>query len=133
MLSPVAHVCVHVPVLLNDGSAAIPDLAICHPDPYDDAHGHLDALRVFLLIEVADTSLAYHRTHQAEVYAVNAIPIYWMVNLEARRVEVFSNPDVAGGRYERQILAYAGESLALPGSQALAVADIFPRSESDAF
>ncbi len=128
LLRPVADVRMQVPVVFNDGSTPVPDITICQPAPHDYAHRYPDALQVLILIEVTDTSLAHERTHKAKVYAVNGIPIYWIVNLEAHRVEVLSSPDATAGRYEQHTLVYAGDSLPLPGAQALAVAEIFPSS-----
>ncbi|MGQ4808090.1 hypothetical protein NKDENANG_01457 [Candidatus Entotheonellaceae bacterium PAL068K] len=128
MLRPVADVCMQAPVTFKDGSVLVPDIIICQPDSHDGASTYPDVWQILLLIEVADTSLAHDWTHQAKVYAVHGIPIYWIVNLEARRVDVLTNPDAIAGRYDRHAPVYAGESLPLPGAQVLAVADIFPSS-----
>lgn len=58
-----------------------------HPAPRD----------VLLLVEVADiASLTWDRGVKLTAYARSKIPVYWIVNLEDRRVEVYTTP--RGGR-----------------------------------
>jgi len=45
-----------------------------------------------LVIEVADSSRLYDRRDKARMYARAAIPVYWIVNLVDRRVEVLTDP-----------------------------------------
>jgi Uma2 family endonuclease len=69
-----------------------PDLAIVmgpagrydasHPTPADIA----------AVVEVADTTLQYDRTLKLRAYAQAGIAVYWLLNLEDRQVEVFTNP-----------------------------------------
>ncbi len=51
---------------------------------------------VALVIEVADTTLSKDRA-LAATYAVEEIPVYWLLNIPARRLEVYSAP--AAGLY----------------------------------
>jgi Uma2 family endonuclease len=53
---------------------------------------------VLLLIEVADSSLRFDRTIKAPLYARHAIAEYWLVDLEHRRILVFSEPGERGYR-----------------------------------
>jgi Uma2 family endonuclease len=64
---------------------AIHDYLRRHPEPADIA----------LIVEVSDTSLAEDRK-MARVYAAAGIPIYWIVNLVHRQVEVYTNPGPSG-------------------------------------
>jgi Uma2 family endonuclease len=64
------------------------DFAERHPGPSDSA----------LLIEVADSSLAHDRGLKKRVYARAEVPVYWIVNLEQRQVEVYSQPFDASGK-----------------------------------
>jgi Uma2 family endonuclease len=78
------------------GSEPEPDLAVVlgpakryvrhHPGPQD----------IVLVIEVADTSLADDRERKGRVYARARLPVYWIVNLRAGAVEVYTDPK--GGR-----------------------------------
>jgi hypothetical protein len=51
---------------------------------------------VFLVIEVADSSLSYDRGEVLEQYAAEAIPVYWIANTVDRQVEVFTGPTGPG-------------------------------------
>ena len=80
-----------------------------------------------LVIEVSDSSLKTDRT-KAAVYASAAIGEYWIVNLEARTVELYSSP--RGERYAEVRTLGTGETLrpaALP-DVAIAVDEILPRA-----
>jgi Uma2 family endonuclease len=63
----------------------IEDYARAHPGPGD----------VALVIEVADTSLERDRGIKLRSYARAGIPLYWIVNLTDRQVEVYAQPDSA--------------------------------------
>lgn len=62
------------------------DFSTRHPEPED----------VLLLIEVADSSLAYDTTEKARLYAEAGIADYWVVNLLDNSVEVFRDPGPSG-------------------------------------
>jgi Uma2 family endonuclease len=53
---------------------------------------HPTAADAYLVIEVADSSRLYDRRDKARLYARAAIPVYWIVNLVDRRVEVLTDP-----------------------------------------
>jgi Uma2 family endonuclease len=85
------------------------------------------AADVFLLIEVADTSLDYDRGEKAELYAKARIADYWIINLVELCVEVFRDPH--RGHYRSLKTFDIGDQihpLAFP-KIALAVADLIPR------
>jgi Uma2 family endonuclease len=70
-----------------------PDVALMPLGDYDVDHPD----RAELLIEVADSSLAYDRGPKLSVYAKSGVPEYWIVNLVERCIEVYRRP--ANGRY----------------------------------
>ena len=57
---------------------------------YDDRHPIPE--EVGLLIEVADSSLAYDRGDKLTLYAAAKVPVYWIVNIPDRRLEVYTQP-----------------------------------------
>jgi Uma2 family endonuclease len=67
---------------------AIRDYERHHPGPGDIA----------LIVEVADSSLADDHKLATEVYGPAGIPVYWIVNLVHRQVEVYTDPGPAGYR-----------------------------------
>lgn len=61
---------------------------------------------VSLLVEVADSSLAFDRTVKLTTYAQAGIPDYWIVNLIDEQIEVYRKPDQ--GNYRDRII-YRGD------------------------
>jgi Uma2 family endonuclease len=53
---------------------------------------------ILLLIEVADSSLAFDQKIKLPIYAENAVRDYWIVNLIDERIEVYRQPQ-PGGTY----------------------------------
>ncbi len=53
------------------------------------------------LVEVSDTTLARDRGEKRAAYARGRIPIYWIINLIDRQVEVYSGPSARGYRTSR--------------------------------
>jgi Uma2 family endonuclease len=86
------------PVRIPQFDEPEPDLAVVRGarDEYRDRHaGPAD---LALLVEIADATLAYDRGEKRAVYARARIPVYWVVNLVDRQVEVFSRPSARGYR-----------------------------------
>ena len=52
---------------------------------------------ILLIVEVSDTTYAKDRGRKYRRYAAHQLPIYWIVDLNRRRVEVFRSP--AGKSY----------------------------------
>ena len=50
------------------------------------------ATDIGLVVEVADTSLLRDQRDKTRIYARGAFPIYWIINLVDRRVEVYTQP-----------------------------------------
>lgn len=119
-----ARVNVQNPVRLNDHSEPQPDFLVLKPraDNYRDSHP--TPVDVFLLVEVADSSLRYDRLVKLPLYARHGIPEVWVVDVEHGVVEVHRDP--AGDGYTMVSREVAGASLSphlLPGV-VLRVADI---------
>lgn len=76
----------------TDESEPEPDCAIVagNPDTYLTAHpGPAD---IAFLVEVSDTSLTLDRTSKARLYGRAGVPVYWVVNVPDRQVEVYTDP-----------------------------------------
>jgi Uma2 family endonuclease len=69
-----------------------PDASVIRGDRRDFLAGHPTPQDVALIGEVADSSLAYDRGIKKRIYARAAIPIYWIINLEDRFIEVYTDP-----------------------------------------
>jgi Uma2 family endonuclease len=48
-----------------------------------------------IVIEVSDSTLAFDRRDKGRIYARAGVPIYWVINVADRQVEVYSDPDPA--------------------------------------
>jgi Uma2 family endonuclease len=78
-----------------------------------------------LLVEIADTTLAYDRSTKRVLYARNGVPEYWLVNLIQGVLEVYRNPQ--GSDYLEHRIVKKGETLVPSGaSRAVAVTDLLP-------
>lgn len=116
-----AIVSVQDPIRLND-SRPEPDVALLQPRDDFYAHETPTAHDVLLLIEVADTSLEFDSTIKRELYGQSGIREYWVVDVIAKTVMVFRNPDGSG--HYRSVDVVDGD-LSLPVGASLRVADLF--------
>jgi Uma2 family endonuclease len=92
-----AIVSVQDPVLLGDFSVPQPDLALLRwrEDFYERAHPR--PADVLVLVEVADTTLAYDRDRKLPLYARFAVPEVWLVDVLGNHLDVHRDP--ADGTY----------------------------------
>jgi Uma2 family endonuclease len=89
-------VSVQDPVRLDDHSEPEPDLMLLKPSSLGYKDRHPSPSDVFLLIEVADSSLQYDRGLKLRAYARAAIPEVWIVNLSDLLVEMHRDPGPDG-------------------------------------
>mgnify|MGYP001040590038 CR=1 FL=1 len=80
------------PVRLPPLSMPEPDVAVVRGAERDFVARHPGPSDVVLIVEVADSSLDRDRGPKRDLYAQAGIPIYWVVNLVDRCVEVYSDP-----------------------------------------
>ncbi len=119
------------PVALDDESEPEPDLVVVRGSHRDYLGGHPN--RPALVVEVAESSLAFDRDHKGSLYARAGLAEYWLVNLVERVLEVYREPAADplaafGWRYARREVLDPGASvtpLAAP-SASIAVADLLP-------
>jgi Uma2 family endonuclease len=85
-------------VVLADDTEPEPDIVVLRRRdvPYKEREAHADD--VLLLIEVADSSLAYDRSTKLQLYAQAGIAEYWVVDCTAEVVEVYRGPGPDGYR-----------------------------------
>jgi Uma2 family endonuclease len=75
-----------------------PDVAVVRGINADYRHRTPEPGDVALLVEVSDSTLGPDRVLKLAAYATDGIPVYWIVNLVDRQVEVYTRP-VKAGRY----------------------------------
>jgi Uma2 family endonuclease len=97
------------PLRLNDRSEPEPDVVILQPDTPEDRHP--EPADVFLVIEVADSSISVDRRRKRPMYARAGIPEYWIVDLNADRVEIYRDPLPSRGRYRSATLLGRGDTV----------------------
>jgi len=90
-------VSVQDPLRLDVRSEPEPDIVILQPDTPENRHP--EPADVFLVIEVADSSISVDRRRKRPMYARAGIPEYWIVDLNADRVEIYRDPLPSRGRY----------------------------------
>ena len=78
-----------------------------------------------LIIEVADSTLAYDRSTKLRFYADAGIPEYWVVDCVAEAVEVHREPGPDGYRDVRLVAGAATLTLQAFLDVALSTADVF--------
>jgi Uma2 family endonuclease len=98
---------VQIPILLDDESQPEPDLVV-YLDREWTTHPTPDG--VALLVEVADSSLAYDRDRKFPRYAAAGIAEAWLYDVFGSILERHTEP--FEGRYRRVEAARRGESLA---------------------
>jgi Uma2 family endonuclease len=114
-----------LPVVLNDGSEPQPDFALVRRPWRGYPHTHPEPDDIFLLIEVADSSLKFDCTVKLELYALAGIREVWIIDLTTDGVLVHRRP--SGGLYG-SVVRVEGQGLldveALPGVT-IRVAELF--------
>jgi Uma2 family endonuclease len=120
-------VSVQCPFNAGDNSEPEPDIAVIKGDARD-FYDRLPSSAV-LIVEIADSSLAYDRATKLAIYSRSMIPEYWIVNLVDHVIEVYAEPDGAG-KFAAHKVFKLGDRLRLPGlpEAHLAVSDVNPWS-----
>ena len=97
------------PLRLDDISEPEPDIAILRPRADFYMTAHPGASDVLLVIEVADTSLAYDLGTKVPLYARHGIPEVWVIDAATRQTRVFRRPVGSGGTGSSGGSGYAEE------------------------
>jgi Uma2 family endonuclease len=80
------------PIRLLPDSEPQPDITILKPRADYYRKSLPGASDVLLLVEVAETTIAYDRRIKLPLYASYGIAEFWLIDLKAERLEVHSNP-----------------------------------------
>ncbi len=89
-------VAVQNPILLNNLSEPEPDIALLQPRADFYESGHPQPQDIFLLIEVADSSLEYDRDVKIPLYASSGITEVWLVDIYEQVIIVYRYPSENG-------------------------------------
>ena len=99
------------PLLLRiEDSEPQPDVVLLRPRPDFYARSHPEAPDVYLVIEVADTSVVADREVKFPIYARAGVPEAWLLDMVTQRLEVHRQPTPDGYQDVRSL--QRGESVA---------------------
>ena len=97
------------PIGLDDSSEPQPDVVLLKPREDFYASAHPQPKDVFLIIEVADTTIKYDREVKIPLYAEEGVIEVWLVDINLECVEVYREPATDG--YKKVEKFSRGESL----------------------
>jgi Uma2 family endonuclease len=120
-----ARVSVQNALVVSDDSVPEPDLKVLRRRALPYKQRHASAEDALLLIEVADSSLAWDRSTKLALYAEAGIAEYWIVNCPAESIEIYRRPE--RDRYLDVRRAEGAESISLQAfpDVTLTLAEIF--------
>jgi Uma2 family endonuclease len=84
------------PILLDNFSEPEPDLAIVKGTMFDYADRHPSPEDVYLVVEVADSTLKKDCEVKDKLYARSNITDYWVIDVKNRQVHIFRTPTPTG-------------------------------------
>lgn len=94
------------PITLSNNSEPVPALAIVQPLGRVYLEHHPYPGDVFWIIEFANTTLTQDTTTKKQLYAESGIPEYWVVNLQDRQLQVYTQPQ--NGDYAKETILTTG-------------------------
>lgn len=109
LLRDLADIRVQLPITLST-SEPEPDIAVVRIEPGAYGDRHPNASDIFLLIEIAHTTLNIDRQEKAPIYARANIVEYWILDISNRRVYIFRNPTESG--YQEEIILNVDAAIA---------------------
>ena len=104
-----------------------PDGADVRGERTDYSGRYPEADDILVLLEVAYSSLHTDRTTKSRIYAGSGVPVYWILDVAARTLEVRTDPDPAVGAFRSTVTLTAADTVAVPlpgGAVDLALADL---------
>ena len=99
------------PIRLSNNSEPQPDLAILKWRDDFYASGLPTPVDILLIIEVADSTIAYDRNVKMPLYAASGIPEMWLFDINQQVIEGYSQPSASG--YKRSQRYEQGDNLCL--------------------
>ena len=84
------------PIQLDNFSEPEPDLAIVQGTVLDYTEDHPRPEQVYLVVEVADSTLKQDCQVKDKLYAQAGITEYWVLDLKNRKLHIFRNPTPTG-------------------------------------
>lgn len=114
-------------VLANQKSLPEPDLVVVADRNYSNRKPTSE--EVFLIAEVAKSSLKDDRTIKVQLYAEANLAEYWIINLVNRQIEVHLKPEPEQKLYASVTHYKASDTFSSPFAGDVVVADLLPDEE----
>ena len=119
------------PIILSDNSEPEPDVVIARNRADRYFSSHPEPADIWLVIEVADSTLKYDRRTKLPLYAETGIPNYWIFNWVDRQLEMHSEPyrkQKGSFSYQLQRVVLPNQTVVIPGFPELSLdlSAVFP-------
>jgi len=108
------HIRSQQPITLPPSDEPEPDAAVVRATIEDYSTHHPFPDDILCIVEVADSSLPRDRGYKKSVYARAGIPLYIIVNLIDRAVELYQQPVTSTGQYSETQQLFRGQSIRFP-------------------
>jgi Uma2 family endonuclease len=99
VVPPGWHIIKRDPIAISDMSKLEPDLAVIRGDIEDYDGTDVTAADAAVVVEIGDLSDYWIQQGLRPIYAASGMPVYWIINLVDRQLEVYSEPE--GREYRR--------------------------------
>jgi Uma2 family endonuclease len=114
------------PILLNDFSEPEPDIVLAAPPDERYLENHPTPKDIFLVMEIADSSLAYDREIKCPLFAENGIIHFCLLNLQNRELEDYREPGPNGYRRKQTFSEKESFNLVAFPKISIKVKDLLP-------
>jgi Uma2 family endonuclease len=119
------------PILLNNYSEPEPDVVLVRPPDERYLANHPTPEDIFLVMEIAESSLAYDRDVKCPLFAQNGILQFCLLNLHTRELEDYREPSPNGYRSKQTYIAEQSFTLVAFPDLSLQVSDLLPPLPKD--
>ena len=128
LVSPGWHVGKEDPVVVSEWGKPEPDISVVRGTENEYVDRAVTAADVSLVVEIAESSLASDRSEMNRVYARAGIPVYWIVNLIDRQVEVYTEPGNDGYQWHQDFARGQEVPVVIDGREVgrIPVSDLIP-------
>ncbi len=118
-----------LPLDLSCLDAPEPDIALVQRSSEGDESRDPNAGETALIVEVSGSSLAFNRGVKARRYCAAGVNDYWIINLDARQIEVYRKPNANENWSIRFVVPESRRIAPLCAPEVdFAVADLLPRA-----
>lgn len=114
------------PIHLGEHSEPEPDVVLAAPHPKRYADHHPTPQEILYVLEIADTTLAKDRMVKAKLYAEAGLIQYGILNVNARELEDYRDPDADGYRTKHTYRADESFTLVAFPEVCITVGELLP-------